>query len=290
MQVFKAAPLWYAAVTARRSCAAALRECGVSRAAQTGLRVCKKKERMRKTLKHLKKSLLALGFVASASVAMAQFTPITNVTVIQEWTGTGTQTNLWLQSITAGGNTYFTNRLATGTTTGFLPAGNADDWNLSTLGTGNPTLPTTTTLFGGAVNWTDSNGSGLDFFLFEASGSANPDDISIAAILPGGSLGQSIVAPTIVDPAGWGNTGFLMTIQQTGQALTGLAWSITDLKDGSGVNLTTSSIIEGIAITAGNGIDPCGFFAVVPVPVPEPSTMALALLGLGGLALFRKRS
>ena len=224
-------------------------------------------------------------------MGMAQFTPITNVVISQEWTGSGTGTNFWLESITAGGNTYATNGLAFGTTSvsvGAPPANisNMDSWNLSTIATpftaGN--LPIRTVLFGGA-NWTDSNGSLLDFFLFEASSGANPDDITIAAILPGGGLGLSITAPTIVAPAGWGNTGFLMTIQQTGQNLTGLAWSITDLKDGLGNFLTTSDVIEGIAITGGNGIDPAGFYAVVPVP--EPS--ALALLGLGGLALFRKR-
>lgn len=236
---------------------------------------------------NIKKTLCPLAFLASASLAMAQFTPVDSVVVNQEWTGSGTGTNFWLQSITAGGNTYAANILATGTTTGFLPLGNVDDWNLSTLSTGNPVLPTTTTLFGGA-NWTDSNGSLLDFFLFEASGSGNPDDITIAAIFTDDTFGMGVVAPTIVSPTGWGNTGFLMTIQQTGQNLTGLAWSITDLKDASGINLTTSSVIKGIAITAGNGIDPTGFFAVVPVP--EPSTMALALLGLGGLNLFRKRS
>jgi hypothetical protein len=234
----------------------------------------------------IRKILCVSAILASASMAMAQFTPIDSVVVNQEWTGSGTGTNFWLQSITAGGNTYFTNGLAFGTTSAFpTGSGNVDDWNLSTLSTGNPVLPITTTLFGGA-NWTDSNGSLLDFFLFEASASANPDDISIAAIFTDDSLGLSVVAPTTVAPAGWGNTGLLMTIQQTGQNLTGLAWNITDLKDASGINLTTSSVIKGIAITAGNGIDPTGFYAVVP----EPSTMALALLGLGGLALLRKRS
>jgi hypothetical protein len=234
-----------------------------------------------------KQTLSILALMASASVVLAQFTPVTSVDVVQEWTGSGTGTNLWLQSITAGGNTYFTNRLAPGTSSGWALNANIDDWNLSTLATGNPPLPVTTVLFGGA-NWTDSNGSLLDFFLFEASGSGNPDDISIAAIFTDDSLGVSIAAPTIVDPAGWGNTGYLMTIQQSPQPLTGLAWSITDLQDAAGINLTTSSVIKGIAITAGNGIDPTGFFAVTPVP--EPGTMALALLGLGGLVLFRKRS
>jgi len=234
-----------------------------------------------------KQTLSILAMMASASVAMAQFTPITSVGVIQEWTGSGTGTNFWLQSITAGANTYFTNGLAPGTSSGWALNGNIDDWNLSTLATGNPTLPVRTVLFGGA-NWADSNGSLLDFFLFEASSGANPDDISIAAIFADDSLGVSVVAPTTVNPTGWGDTGLLMTIQQTGQNLTGLAWSITDLKDAGGNFLTTSDVIKGIAITAGNGIDPTGFFAVSPVP--EPGTMALALLGLGGLVLFRKRS
>jgi hypothetical protein len=241
----------------------------------------------------IRNNLCVLAFLASASMALAQFTPVTSVGILQEWTGSGTGTNYWLQSITAGGDTYFTNGLAYGTTTAAGPTlwsnpGSIDDWNLATGSSGNPGLPSTTILFGGA-NWTDSNGSKLDFFLFEASASANPDDISIAAIFTDDSFGQSIVAPTIVSPTGWGNTGILMnSLFQSGQALTGLAWSITDLKDALGNNLTTSSVIKGIAITAGNGIDPAGFYAVVPVP--EPSTMALALLGLGGLFISRKRS
>jgi hypothetical protein len=238
----------------------------------------------------MKQTLSILAMLAGASTAMAQFTPVTSVTVLEEWTGSGTGTNYWLQSITAGANTYLTNGLVTGTSEGWALNANIDDWNLSTLASGNPPLPVRTINFGGGL-WTDSNGVGLDFFLFEASanvGTTGPDDISIAAVFADDSLGQSITAPTIVSPTGWGNTGFLMTIQQTGQALTGLAWSITDLKDALGNNLTTSSVIKGIAITAGNGIDPTGFFAVTPVP--EPSTVALAILGLGGLVLFRKRS
>jgi hypothetical protein len=242
--------------------------------------------------KHMKKTLLILGFAASTSMAMAAFTPVTNAVIN---TVVGSPDQYWLQSIMAGGNTYGTNGLATGTTT-TLPTTPAstplmDNFNLNDLasGFGAGNLPIRTVLFGG-VNWTDSNGSLLDFFLFEASGSANPDDITIAAIFTDDSLGANVVCPTIVDPAGWGNTGLTIGVgaPQAGQAITGLAWSITDLKDALGNNLTTLSVIKGIAITAGNGIDPTSFSAVV-APVPEPSTMALALLGLGGLAVFRKR-
>lgn len=240
----------------------------------------------------IRKILCASAFLASASMAMAQFTPITSVVVNQEWTGSGTGTNLWLQSITAGGNTYATNGLGTGTTTGnpSLTFPVIDDWNLSTLQpnignipTGNASLPIKTVLFGGA-NWTDSNGSLLDFFLFEVG---TGDSITLAAILPGGGLGVGVVRSS-GGAGGWGGSLYPSTITQTGQNIVGIGWSITDLLDAGGANLTTSSVIEGIAITAGGGIDPAGFFAVVPVP--EPTTMALALLGLGGLALFRKRS
>ena len=53
-------------------------------------------------------------------------------------------------------------------------------------------------MFGGIL-FTNANGTQPDFFIFETAGSGigNPDDISIAAILPDDSLGQAVTCPTI---------------------------------------------------------------------------------------------
>jgi hypothetical protein len=230
----------------------------------------------------MKKCMCVLAFLAVASMAMA-VAPVASV-AINNVPGTPNPQYL-LQSITVGADTFGISTLATGTSTGNPSAGNIafmDDLDLNTLTTGN-NVPLKTVLFAG-VAFVDTNGSKPDFFLFEASASANPDDISIAPIFMDDTLGTAIALPTIVDPAGWGNTGLTMAGQQNGQAITGIAWDITDLKDANGNFLASGSTIKGIAITAGPGIDPCGFFAVVP----EPATMIM--LSMGGLALLRKRS
>jgi hypothetical protein len=244
---------------------------------------------------NIKKNLCVLALLAGASMAMAQVgTPITTVSIVTE--NLPTFTNQWLQSITVGADTYGTDILRPGTSSGPGWSGtiaNMADFNLQTRATsttsGSGGYPLDTVLFGGA-NWTDSNGSLLDFFLFEAASGANPDDISIAPIFTDDTIGTAVnLATTVGSPVGWGNTGLIMFSQQSGNNIVGIAWSITDMKDALGNNLTTSSVIKGIRFGfVSGGIDPQEFLAVVPVP--EPSTMALALLGLGGLALFRKRS
>jgi hypothetical protein len=213
----------------------------------------------------MKNPFAILLFASTTSFTMAAFTPVTTISVAD----VGQVRTL--QSITIGADVYSALGLATGTTSipgGTAPPniGNMDTFNLNSLAT--PLAgPAVRTINFGGTNWTKTGTKPLDFFIFEAAGSSNPDDITIAAILPGGTLGQGVVAPTVIDPAGWGNTGLTMTgSQQSGQPLVGLAWSITDLKDASGNNLTNLSVIEGIAIIGGFGIDVAGLYAVVPPP------------------------
>jgi autotransporter-associated beta strand protein len=223
----------------------------------------------------MKKLLSVLAFAASASLAMAAFTPITSVTYN---TVSGSPDQYNLTSLTTSNAFTGVQTTVSNTVLGFgsttvsptAPAniGQMDDFNLNNLATGMAN-PTKTVLFGG-VNFTNVNGSLPDFFLFEASSGANPDDISIAAIFLDDSLGANVVCPTIVATNQWGNTGLVMGpgAQQSGQNITGLAWDITDLKasvaNGS-TNLSSTDVIKGIAITVGFGsIDPCALLATAP--------------------------
>ena len=218
----------------------------------------------------MKKILSVLAFAASASLAMAAFTPITSVTY-NTVSGSPDQynlTSLTTSNAFTGVQTTVTNSIlgfGTTTTTGAGgPLGQMDDININNLATGfSATIKTVS--FGG-INFTNVNGSLPDFFIFEAANGANPDDITIAAIFPDDSLGANVVCPTIVATNQWGNTGVVMGpgAQQSGQNIAGLAWDITDLKDAGGANLSSSTVIKGIAITAGFGIDPCAFLAITP--------------------------
>ena len=223
----------------------------------------------------MKKFLSILALVASASMAMATFTPITNVvmTLIP-----GVNDQLILQSFVAAGNTYTTAGLGTGTTTltnGAFQANlsRMDDLDLNTLATGAP-VQTRTVMWGGLL-FTNQNGSLPDFFMWEGASGLNPDDMQIAAVFEGPTsadsddiLGVSVLPPGTVSASGWGDSLTNLTanaIAQGGQDIVGLAWDITDLKDAAGVNLASSAVIKGIAITVLFGsIDPCAFLAVVP--------------------------
>jgi len=248
----------------------------------------------------IRNNLCVLAFLASASMAMATIAPVASVTINNV---PGSPPQYWLQSIMVGSDTFNLSSLATGTSSGTATGGGAPynnignmdnfDLNLFAARSGQTPPEITTLLFGGA-NWVDSNGALADFFLFEASGGGNPDDVGVAAIFTDDSVGIAIDLPQTVSATGWGNTGLSISAAvNNGQPITGVSWDITDLKDASGNFLTSSSVIKGIRImnttlnTQASGLDPCLLAAVVPVP--EPGTMALALLGLGGLALFRKR-
>jgi hypothetical protein len=212
----------------------------------------------------MKKVLHALALAMSASVAMAAFGPVESVTINNV---PGTPPKYLLQSITAGGGqTYPLSGLAYGSTIGSPSGGsiaNMVDFDLNTVSTGNGSW-TKTVLFGG-INFTDSNGSLPDFFLFEAAGSGNPDDVSVAAIFTDDTIGMAVACPVDV-ATGWGNPGLpnVNSPINNGQPILGLAWDITDLKDALGNPLPAGSTIKGIQILPGSNIDPCGFYAVVP--------------------------
>jgi hypothetical protein len=219
-------------------------------------------------------TLFALAFAASASVAMAAFTPITNVTYT---TISGPPDQYILTSINANGNTVLAGTLGAGTSTGSPSSSSTprmDDFDLYSIATGH-TAPLNTVLFGGAP-FTNVNGSLPDFFLFEAGGvSGNPDDITVAAIFLDDSVGQAVTCPVAVSTPpgtipGWGNTG-LAFVPPAGTTITticGLCWDISDLKDASSNSLPSNAVIKGIQIAGpqGSGIDPVAFLAVAPAP------------------------
>ena len=174
-------------------------------------------------------------------------------------------------SITAGGITVASNRLATGITThggiDGTPTPEMDDFDINTaldwgLGGGN----FWTVDFGGGL-WNNSNGDGPDFFLFEYGGSQTP---TIAAIMPDGSLGQTVVIPDQWVDLGYTRDGAAagdpVSGSGTGQSLEGMSWAITALLDASGSPLTNNSTILGISIVDRGGVDPVSFFAMVPLP------------------------
>jgi MYXO-CTERM domain-containing protein len=229
-----------------------------------------------------------LALLSSATMTMGALTGVTNLVVSDS-------PNLReMLSLTAGGNTFTSSQLSVGTSFAVTNSVTIsfpliDDGYILSTGHGNVgnnggtglSLPVRTVLFGGN-NFT-SIGTPLDFFIFEL-GAANGDSISVAPIFANDSLGQN----TAIATSNWGNSGLTGGGSfQGSQFIWGVGFAITDLLDGAGSPLLPTATIKGIAITAGGGVDPVGIYAVTPVP--EPTTAAMALLGLGGLALFRKR-
>ncbi|MFC1603725.1 discoidin domain-containing protein [Planctomycetota bacterium] len=192
-----------------------------------------------------------------------------------------------IQSVTVGSYTVDRSQLASGTSTGTLgfnpdiPIPELDDLDLSfAWSNGETGNEFTVHMFNGEL-WRNSNGDDPDFFLFEAG---TGDASTVAAILPGGVIGQSVTLS-----GGWGSTGRSSNGQSidgaatgNGQAIVGICWAITDLLDENGNALTNDSIIEGIAVTTRNGMDPADWFAVVDRPYqarePHPEDKATDVL------------
>jgi hypothetical protein len=188
-----------------------------------------------------------LGMVfALAPAAQAAIVPITSVT---------TSGSIDLDSFTAGGTLYTTaTDLVAGTSvdTGTLGGqsgvvGNQDNFDLNLIysrgGNSGLNATWTTVSFGGA-NWSDSNGSDEDFFVFEAGGN---DSISVRPIFVGGGVGQYTVLSTKGGIVNWGSTGVTITGPiRTGDTIYGLGFAITDLKNGAGAALTNSDVIMGL--------------------------------------------
>jgi len=216
-----------------------------------------------------KKLIYLVLFVLAVVTAtgQAEITPITDI-IITRVDNPGGAPNFWLESITVGGYTVTVDELVTGVSTGVSTASqpapyneitNADSFDLNSFAARADEVPPTWQIkeLGGKSTWLNTNGDNPDFFLFETGGN---QDFSIEAILPGGTLGQSVNVPQST----FGDTGLVVTSTTSshdGQTIEGVAFAITDLLDQNGNNLTNSSIIEGIQISS-PGIDPSGFYAV----------------------------
>jgi hypothetical protein len=222
------------------------------------------------SLKWLMVVVLLLASLGSAAVL-----PITSVKVDHP-DGTPPYN---LLSITVGGYTVTVESLKTGTTVGQADQGGAvadmDSFDLNSIAARNVPNPTTltTTMFGGQKTWVNSNGDNPDFFLFEAG--MNDNGITVRAILPGGTLGQPITLP---NGSTWGKAGLSRVGNPNGgQAIGGVCWAITDLKDASGAALTNGSAIEGLVLTSAT-VDPSCLCAVVVPAVlaknPSPANTA----------------
>jgi len=188
-----------------------------------------------------------------------------------------------IQSVTVGSYTVDRSQLASGTSTrtlAFAPGNKIpelDDLDISfAWSNGETGNEFTVHMFNGEL-WRNSNGDNPDFFLFEAG---SGDASQVAAILPGGVIGRSVTLS-----GGWGRTGHNSNGQSidgnttgNGQSIVGICWAITDLLDQNGNALTNDSIIEGIAVTSRNGMDPADWFAVVDRPYqsrePHPEDKA----------------
>jgi hypothetical protein len=210
--------------------------------------------------------LILLALAVTATSVNAAVTPITDITITQIDNPNGTP-NFMLESITIGSYTATVQRLVTGVSEGVATAQpapydditNADSFDLNLFAgraTENPPTHTITS-FGGKSVWVNTNGDNPDFFIFETGGN---QDINIAAVLPGGTIGQSVTVAT----ATWGNTGLSITTSgpHNGQSISGIALALTDLLDQNGNNLTNDSVIEGIQIDS-DGYDPSLVCAVL---------------------------
>jgi hypothetical protein len=221
-------------------------------------------------------------FLALASMAMATVGPVTSITV--NTVPTPTPIKQYLLSLTVGANTFPMDKLRTGTSTsGANNYANVSDLDMNT---GNSVAyPCDTVSFGGK-DFFSTNGSLPDFFLFEGAGSppGNPDDVAITPIFPNGTFGTAVPLPTTVSPTGWANVGTLTGSYQATQAITGVCWDITDMKDAAGNYLSPSAVIKGIRITQiSGGIDIVMFCAAVPLALrgqahtPVPTDLATSV-------------
>ena len=231
-----------------------------------------------KTCVRLKWSVV-LALAVVVPMCSAAIVPITSVTCDHP-TGTPPYN---LLSITVGSYTVTADRLGVGTSS-IVPAGTLlprlDNLDLSEGYSTSAGTIYKTVGFGGSPTWKDSNGDNPDFFIFESGGEDAP---AIAAILPGGVVGQAVT----VAATKWGQTKYnrpavsVDAEAMQGQPIVGFAFAITDLLDAGGKPLTNSSVIEGIQTTR-NGMDPMTYCAVMPLMVlaknPSPADKATEVL------------
>jgi hypothetical protein len=227
-----------------------------------------------KTCVRLKWSVV-LAWAVVVPVCSAAVVPITAVTCDHP-TGTPPYN---LLSITVGNYTVTADRLGVGTSS-IVPEGTPlprlDNLDLSEGYSTSAGTTYKTVRFGGKPTWKDSNGDNPDFFIFESGGEDSP---ALAAILPGGVLGQAVT----VSSSKWGQTKYnrpavsVDAEAMQSQPIVGFACAITDLLDAAGKPLTNNSEIEGIQTTR-NGMDPMTCCAVVPPALlaknPSPADKA----------------
>lgn len=246
----------------------------------------------------MRTTLIALIAAAGAAGAEAA---ISNVDAVSA--GADGSPPYLLQSLTVGGYTVDRSELRVGVTEA-LPGGTDAENNFfgtwpapydppapssnfdlhDILARNQNTNPIIVKNFGGLALWTDVNGDDPDFFLFEsASGEFGDSDISVQAILPGDLLGASVDLP---GSGQWGDTGLSRAAgPNNGQAIKGIAFSVTDLLDEAGGPLAANASLVGLQINS-TGVDPS---LVAAAAVPEPATYTLAAATMAAWALLRRR-
>lgn len=148
------------------------------------------------------------------------------------------------------------------------PPATGADWRPSnldaTIGFGNSWNSITLTDWGGheLVRARHPDPAIHDFYLGEAGGN---DSFTVRAILPDGTMGQTLSIPSsrFTRP---GQAG------PFGQQLGVVSWDITEMKDASGAPLPPDALISGIWVSD-NGLDP-SFIVADLVPIPEGDPVA----------------
>ena len=212
---------------------------------------------------------LVTAFMAAAALA-----PVANADIVAI-TSVSTSGSIDLDTFTVDTVTYTTATdlsLGTSVKTDSHPLdgrviGNQDNFDLNLIfsrGANAADNAWNTSLFGGA-NWSDSNGSAADFFIFEANGN---DTLNVAPIFTDDSVGQYVTIAS--SGVNWGSTGVTVTGPvRNGDTIFGVAFAITDLKDAGGVALTNSTVIKGLAFDAPN--TDIASISAVPAPETDPA-------------------
>ncbi len=174
----------------------------------------------------------------------------------------------YVQSVSAGATTIDAQDLGTGISTGVVdgfklrdfPPIAADDRNLETYFTRLHLADADKEWRVDLGSWTDSNGVGYDFFVFEIGGD---DVLTVAAEFPDGSLGAEITV------GGWTATTYVLAAgPKTGQTVHALAFRRDQLLDGSGQPLAEDTELAALVFQS-RWIDVATFLVHRPDPTPE---------------------
>ena len=213
--------------------------------------------------------VLAILFIAGPALAVLQTVTSTSVSVV----AASPRPQYWVQSITVGSYSIPVASLRTGTTTGTPDAGfsitSIDTFDLNDYCPRTAKTLTINTVYFNGKNFKDVNGTDPDFFVYEvcATSSTNWCDaanVRLKPILSDGTIPadayrinsiNNYPGGFVMDPANPtqkllvvdGRTGGL-----NGQAIGGLSFSLTDMKDAAGNFLLPTAEIRGILIDSGN--------------------------------------